>query len=48
MEIQWASKTWSRVDDDRLGFTLGDPPDGIIEALNFAYTDSFPNTLKHT
>ena len=29
--------------DDKPGFTLEDPPDGIIEALNFADTDLFPN-----
>ena len=44
-QIQAASKTGKRV-DDRSGFTLGDPQDGIIEALNFADTDVFPNIRK--
>ena len=29
--------------DGKTGFTLEDPSDGIIEALNFADTDFFPN-----
>ena len=44
-EIQGASKTRKRV-DSKPGFTLEDPPDGIIVALNFADTDFFPNIRK--
>ena len=40
-----ASKTSKRV-DGKLGFTLEDPPDDSIEALNFADTDFFPNIRK--
>ena len=44
-EIQGASKTRKRI-DGKPGFTLEDPPDGIIEALNFADPDFFPNICK--
>ena len=44
-EIQGASKTGKRV-DSKPGFTLEDPLDGIIVALNFADTDFFPNIHK--
>ena len=44
-EIQGASKTKKRV-DGKPSFTLEDPPDGIIEVLNFADTDFFPNIRK--
>ena len=44
-KIQGASKTRKR-GDDRAGFILEDPQDGIIEALNFADTDVFPNIRK--
>ena len=44
-EIKRASKTRKRV-DGKSGFTLEDPPDGIIEALNFADTDFSPNICK--
>ena len=44
-QIQGASKTRKR-GDDRPGFILEDSQDGIIEALNFADTDVFPNIRK--
>ena len=44
-EIQGVSKTRKRV-DGKPSFTLEDPPDGIIEALNFADTDFFLNIRK--
>ena len=44
-ETLGASKTRKRV-YRKPGFTLEDPPDGIIKALNFADTDFFPNTRK--
>ena len=43
--MQRASKTRKRVNSKPV-FTLGDPPDGIIEALNVADTDFFPNIRK--
>ena len=44
-EIQGSPKTRKRV-DVKPGFTLEDPLDVIIEALNFADTDFFPNLRK--
>ena len=44
-EIQVASKIRKRV-NGKIGFALEDPPDGIIEALNFDDTDFFPNIRK--
>ena len=44
-EIQGAWETRKRV-IGKPGFTLGDPPDSIIEALNFADPDFFPNRRK--
>ena len=45
MEIQGASKTRKRV-NGKSGFILEDPPDSIIEALNSADTNFFPNIRK--
>ena len=44
-EIQRASKTMKRVVGKPV-FTSEDPTDGIIEALNFADIDLFPNIRK--
>ena len=44
-EIQLASKIRKRV-NGKTGFSLEDPPDGIIKALNFDDTDFFPNIRK--
>ena len=44
-EIQGTPKSRKR-DDSNTGFTLEDPPDGIIETLNFADTDFFRNIRK--
>ena len=44
-ETPAASKTRKRVDGKPV-FTLEDPSDGIIEALNFVDIDSFPNIRK--
>ena len=44
-KLHGASEIRKRV-NGKPGFTLGDSPDGIIEALNFPDTDFFPNIRK--